>query len=31
MDDDNKTKINHAAVVIRGEVKYKSNNIIHMD
>jgi predicted double-glycine peptidase len=31
MDDNNKTKINHAAVVIRGEVKFKSNKIIHMD
>ena len=31
MDDDNKTKINHAAVVIRGEIKFKSKEIIHMD
>jgi hypothetical protein len=31
MDDDNKTKINHAAVVITGEIKFKSDEIIHMD
>lgn len=31
MDDNNKTKINHAAVVITGEIKFKSDEIIHMD
>lgn len=31
VDDNNKTKISHAAVIIRGEVKFKSDEIIHMD
>jgi predicted double-glycine peptidase len=31
MNDDNKTKVNHAAVVITGEIKFKSDEIIHMD
>lgn len=29
--DDNKTKIHKVAIVIRGEKKYNSKNIIHMD
>jgi predicted double-glycine peptidase len=31
LDDNNKTKINHAAIIIRGEIKYSKKNIIHMD
>lgn len=30
-DDDNKTKISHVAVVIKGEKKFNSSTIIHMD
>jgi len=31
VDDNNKTKNNHVAVIIKGEKKFKSNLIIHMD
>jgi len=31
VDDDNKTKNSHVAVIIRGEKNFKSKEIIHMD
>ena len=31
VDDNNKTKNHHVAVVIRGEKKYKGDDIVHMD
>lgn len=31
VDDDNKTKISNVAVVIKGEKKYDSEEIVHMD
>ena len=31
LDDNNKTKNNHVAVIVRGEKKYNSKLIVHMD